>query len=154
MYTFASLGLSAARQVALTVLAVVLPESNDQSDLAPRRRRSTMAPLDGLTGEVLTAGKAHTVSFGVDGATYEIDLSPRKAAALRHDLGPWVARARTTSRRPEPAPHKAGGRTTPRMTISGVDTATIRQWARVNGHAVSDRGRLPTVVHQAYSSAH
>ena len=38
----------------------------------------------------------HTVSFGVDGTNYKIDLTPDDAAALRQDLAPWVVHARAT----------------------------------------------------------
>jgi hypothetical protein len=34
------------------------------------------------------------------------------------------------------------------------ETATIRAWARENGHEVSERGRIPKAVVQAYQSAH
>jgi hypothetical protein len=30
----------------------------------------------------------------------------------------------------------------------------IREWARRNGHQVSDRGRIPSSVVEAYESAH
>ncbi|MFC8015533.1 Lsr2 dimerization domain-containing protein [Streptomyces cinereoruber] len=35
-----------------------------------------------------------TISFAVDGAYYEIELSPGEASALRHDLAPYLAAAR------------------------------------------------------------
>jgi hypothetical protein len=33
-------------------------------------------------------------------------------------------------------------------------TAAIREWARANGHQVSDRGRIPKSVIEAYQAAH
>ena len=37
--------------------------------------------------------------------------------------------------------------------VAPVGTAELRTWARDNGYAVSDRGRVATVV-QAYDAAH
>lgn len=33
-------------------------------------------------------------------------------------------------------------------------TAAVRAWARRNGYGVSDRGRIPTAVQQAFDAAH
>ncbi|MDN5803406.1 MAG: Lsr2 family protein, partial [Microlunatus sp.] len=38
-----------------------------------------------------------TVSFGLDGAEYEIDLSTANATELRNGLAPWLAHARKRS---------------------------------------------------------
>jgi hypothetical protein len=93
-----------------------------------------------------------TVSFGLDGKTYEIDLSDDNAAKLRDVLEPYIGAAR-----------KAGGRgRTARQTVvaekparSNRDqTAAVREWARENGHQVSDRGRIPKSVIEAYQAAH
>ncbi|MDX2565394.1 Lsr2 family protein [Streptomyces sp. TX20-6-3] len=37
-----------------------------------------------------------TISFAVDGVSYEIELAPDEASALRHDLAPYLAAARQT----------------------------------------------------------
>jgi hypothetical protein len=92
-----------------------------------------------------------TVTFGLDGTTYDIDLSATDAAALGDDLATWVSQARRTSgstatsrtRRPASATTPGSGHTT-----------MIRRWARANGYNVSDRGRLPIAVRQAYNAAH
>ncbi|MDQ6715697.1 MAG: Lsr2 family protein [Actinomycetota bacterium] len=92
---------------------------------------------------------AETVTFGLDGVTYEIDLNEKNAAKLRDNLASWVGHARRSggrragARRPGSAP--AGRRT---------DLSAVREWARKNGHQVSDRGRVSAVVQQAYDKAH
>ena len=97
-----------------------------------------------------------TVSFALDNRSYEIDLSDKNAAKLRDALAPFIDAAR-----------KAGGRSDGRgrsqrqtaMTektarSSREETHAIREWARANGHQVSDRGRIPKSVIEAYQAAH
>ncbi|HEY2203671.1 MAG TPA: Lsr2 family protein [Pseudonocardia sp.] len=95
---------------------------------------------------------AETVQFGLDGRSYEIDLSDDHAAALRDALAEYVAGARRAS--------GSGGARRARAA-SGASRATgdreqnqaIRDWAREHGHNVSDRGRIPTEVIEAYQQA-
>ena len=86
-----------------------------------------------------------TVAFGVDGASYEIDLSSEHAAALRDALATYVGHAR-----------KVGGKRGARKASSGgggVSAAEIREWARSNGHDVPERGRVSGEVRAAYEAA-
>lgn len=90
-----------------------------------------------------------TITFSVDGANYEIELSKKNAAAFEKALKPYLAAARKTRRSP--------ARTTPSRNSrrpAGADLAAIRAWARANGHTVSDRGRIPAAITEAYHSAH
>lgn len=87
-----------------------------------------------------------TVTFGLDGVTYEIDLSNDNAKKLRDDLATWVGHAR-----------RAGGRKTSGRSTSGSkrkDLAAVREWARKKGYDVSDRGRVAADVLEAYDKAH
>ena len=89
-----------------------------------------------------------TVSFGLDGAEYEIDLSSGNATELRNALAPWLAHAR-----------KVGGRkrsraARPAVAESAGSTSDIRAWALENGMEVSSRGRISSEVRQAYEQAH
>lgn len=99
-----------------------------------------------LTDDV-DGGKAErTIMFGFEGASYEIDLSKKNAAAFERVLRPYVDAARKV------------GRTTGRRSRRGSsgparDLGAIRAWARANGHAVSDRGRVPAAVLEAYDAA-
>lgn len=84
-----------------------------------------------------------TVSFSLDGTSYEIDLSSANAAGLREALAPYVGHAR-----------KTGGRRTAAKKASGTNTAEVRAWARSNGWPdLGDRGRVPADVQQAYDAA-
>ena len=89
-----------------------------------------------------------TVEFAIDGVSYEIDLSEGNAAKLRDALAGFVSHARRTGGRRRGASRGTGGGARP-----GVDreqNAAIREWARKRGMKVSDRGRIPAEVLDAY----
>jgi hypothetical protein len=113
--------------------------------------------VDDLDGSDATG----TVSFGLDGRTYEIDLSDDNAAKLRHSLASFVAAARKRggSRRSSATPSRAprAQKMTGVTKPQGLDrdqTAAIRAWARQSGHEVSDRGRIAKAVVEAFQAAH
>jgi nucleoid-associated protein Lsr2 len=85
-----------------------------------------------------------TVTFSLDGAEYEIDLSSQNATGLRDALAPWVAHAR-----------KIGGRRKRTSKATGASsTSDIRAWAQGQGLDVSSRGRVSAEVREAYEKAH
>jgi len=95
----------------------------------------------------LDHGKAdETVTFGLDGTTYEIDLSKKNAAKLRDALSSYVGAGRRVAGR------RSGGRGRGRGR-SASDSADIRAWAKANGYEVSERGRISAEVREAYNSA-
>jgi hypothetical protein len=89
-----------------------------------------------------------TVSFSLDGVSYEIDLSTKNAKAFRDSLAQYVGTARKVGR--------SAGRGSARRRSGGGDnrTAQIREWARSNGHKVNERGRIPATIIEAYDKAH
>ena len=91
-----------------------------------------------------------TVTFALDGITYEIDLSDDNAAALRDAFAPWIGHARRAGGR------KTTSRSSSRRSSGGGrrDLTAIREWAREAGHEVSDRGRISAQVLEAYDKAH
>lgn len=99
-----------------------------------------------LVDDINGAEAAETVSFSVDGVSYEIDLTTANAKKLRDDLATWVGHAR-----------RSGGRkSSRRATTAGVrrgDLSAVREWARNNGHKVSDRGRISAGILAAYDKA-
>ncbi len=90
-----------------------------------------------------------TVTFGLDGATYEIDLSAKNAAKLRDAFAPYVGVARRAQTRQT----RRQGRSS-RQGAGGTKASDIREWARANGYQVSERGRVSAEVRSAYESAH
>ncbi len=97
--------------------------------------------LDDMTGQAAD----ETVSFGLDGVEYEIDMTKKNAAALRKALGPWQDRARrvTNGRRNPPLQH----------VPAGVDNKAVRAWAASNGIELSERGRIPGAVIDQFRAA-
>jgi hypothetical protein len=104
-----------------------------------------------LTDDLDGSKADRTLSFGFDGVSYEIDLSKKNATALEKTLAPYVAAARRL-----PARGRRGNKTTGRTSNGArrADLVTVRQWARSNGYDVSDRGRVPAAVLEAYDAAH
>ncbi|MDR1440852.1 MAG: Lsr2 family protein [Bifidobacteriaceae bacterium] len=94
---------------------------------------------------------AETVTFGLDGVTYEIDLTNPHADELRRSLGQWIDSGR---RLPARGPRAARGGGRPRRSVVDSDIAKIRAWARSQGMEVSDRGRIPAPIRDAYYGAH
>ncbi len=94
---------------------------------------------------------AETVSFGLDGTSYEIDLNEDNASGLREVLSTYVGHARKvgSGRRTR---RSAGSSSTP--ASGGPSAKEVREWARDNGHSVPDRGRIPADVREAYDAAH
>ena len=96
--------------------------------------------IDGTTA-------VETVSFSIDGVSYEIDLTAANAKKLRNDLSTWVGHARRSGGRKS---SRKAGTAGPRRG----DLGAVRQWARKNGHQVSDRGRISADILAAYDKAH
>jgi nucleoid-associated protein Lsr2 len=96
-----------------------------------------------------------TVEMALDGVTYQIDLSDKNAEALRDIFAPYIAAARRTGGRRSPSRSRSSS-----ASSSGSGVATrgrealkqIREWAKSNGWTVSDRGRLPNNVVEAYDN--
>jgi Lsr2 len=96
----------------------------------------------------LDGGEAdETVSFGLDGTSYDIDLSSSNAAKLRDALARYVGSARRSSGR-----SSGGGRG--RARRSSGNSAAIRAWAREQGLKVNERGRIPADIVTQYEKAH
>lgn len=95
---------------------------------------------------------SETVTFALDGVAYEIDLNDDNANRLRGDLATWIGHAR--KQRGATTGRGRGRARSTGSTGSGIDTAAVRAWARENGHQVSDRGRVPGTVVDAYTAAH
>jgi hypothetical protein len=92
-----------------------------------------------------------TVTFAWDGRTYEIDLNKKNVAAFEKTMKPYLAFARNVRTTP-------GASTRRRAVATGTgrrrrDLQAIREWARANGHEVSDRGRISVSIVAAYEAA-
>ncbi|MDN4159733.1 histone-like nucleoid-structuring protein Lsr2 [Nocardioides abyssi] len=106
---------------------------------------------DDLDGSEAT----ETVSFGLDGTSYEIDLNDENASALRESLATYVGHARKVSGARRGGGRRSSGGSSTSANGSGGPTAKeVREWARENGYEVPDRGRVSAEVREAYDAAH
>lgn len=99
--------------------------------------------LDDIDGTVA----AETVTFTFRGVAYEIDLSKKNIKALDEAIAPFINAARSAKGTRKPA-KKAPAKKA--VAAAKLDLAAIRAWAVKNGHSVSDRGRIPTAVIDAF----
>jgi hypothetical protein len=113
-------------------------------------QRVTVQLVDDLDGTA--ADDISTVSFALDGVSYEIDLTEANAEKLRSGLEDFVNAARRTGGRVKrgTTPGKRAGS----PAASREQTKAIRDWARQNGFDLSDRGRIPANVIEAFEEAH
>lgn len=89
-----------------------------------------------------------SVTFGLDGVEYEIDLTSERAQELRDGLQQWVEHAR---RIPSTRRGRRSGST--KVTQVGASANTIREWAKANGYEVSERGRISADIREAFNAA-
>ncbi|TDD61323.1 Lsr2 family protein [Actinomadura darangshiensis] len=103
-----------------------------------------IAKIDDIDGA--PAGK--TVLFGLDGRCYEIDLSEANEDALRSIYALYIAKARKVGTR-RGRRSSTGGR---RGALGRERAADMRAWAQRHGIKVSQRGRIPAQVVDAYEA--
>jgi len=104
-----------------------------------------------LEDDIDGGAAAETVTFGIDGHSYEIDLSKKNAAKLRDALAPFVGAARRAGRSGSTPGRRGAARSASRADRGRIQA--IREWARANGHPISDRGRIPATIVEAYDAA-
>jgi len=111
-------------------------------------QKVTVSLIDDLDGDKAD----ETVEFGLDGKSYEIDLSTGNADKLRDALASYVTAARRPGgrRRSGGGPAAAATAAARRPSVDREQNQAIRDWARKRGMKVSDRGRIPADVLEAY----
>lgn len=113
--------------------------------MAQRVTTSLVDDLDGSEAD-------ETVSFGLDGVDYEADLSDDNATALRNALSDYVEAARRTGGRKQQGRRPSSG--AGRATVDREQSKAVRDWGRKQGWSVSDRGRIPGDLYEAWEKAH
>ena len=102
-----------------------------------------------VTDDLDGSANAKEVTFSLYGESWIIDLSAKNRNALEKALKPYIAKATRQGRR---SPVTSSRRTAARGPRR--DLAQVRDWAKSNGHQVSDRGRISAAVQEAYDAAH
>ncbi len=121
-------------------------------------QQTTVSHLDDIDG----SKAAETISFALDGAHFEIDLSAKNAKALRKAFAEFIAAARTIKTSPATPTKGAPSRRTARKATIAAPTAqrtdrseliAIRAWAAENNVTVAARGRISADVKAQYAAA-
>lgn len=90
-----------------------------------------------------------TVTFGLEGENYEIELSDANFDKLGEALAPYIAAARKV----------AGGRGRGRARAGAPaaggrpKASDVREWAKANNIDVPERGRIPNAILEQYEAA-
>ncbi len=112
-------------------------------------RREIIVLQDDLDG---SEKDVRVVRFGFEGANYEIDLGPANFDKLAQALAPYVA----VARKDQSAKRAAG----PAVKTKGLSAAEqraknqrVREWAKSQKKKVSERGRVPAKLIEAYHAA-
>ncbi|MER6105532.1 Lsr2 family protein [Streptomyces sp. NPDC001832] len=92
---------------------------------------------------------AETVTFALDGKSYEIDLNQSNAKKLRKVLAPYMA----AGRKKTSAGKRGKAAASHRRTSLAPDPAAVRAWARSHQMEVPARGRIPKKVYEAFREA-
>ena len=116
-------------------------------------QKTTVRFIDDLDGSEAVG----TVTFSLNTLSFEIDLSDENTDKLHEALAPFIEHGRQVGGRGggrgrrraqnQPATEKKSARSI------REETHAIREWARQHGHQVSDRGRIPKSVIEAYHGA-
>lgn len=102
-----------------------------------------------LTDDLDGGNADRTVEFALDGVNYTIDLSEKNAGKLRKVLDPYLAVASRIGR------SGGNGRVASRAAAAPSranrdQNQAIREWAGKNGYEVSERGRIPSTIVEAF----
>lgn len=100
-----------------------------------------------------TKEAVETVPFGIDGVSYEIDLSAENAERLRTAIEPFAQAGRRAGT-PAPEPTERVKRTQEAATTRREQLDAIRAWAKKQGYGIADRGRIPLSIQEAFDAAH
>lgn len=99
--------------------------------------------VDDIDGKELKEGDGETVTFSLDGAQYELDLSKKNADKLRGLFQDYIATGRKV----------AAGTKRKSKAQSGPSASEVRVWGIENGVVDAGRGRLGADLKAAYNKA-
>jgi hypothetical protein len=108
-------------------------------------QKTIVKTYDDLDGSEIDA-EGKSITFSIEGSTYEIDLSSKNVAKMRETFAVYTEKARKVSAR--------GGRGSTKAEPAPLDTRAVRAWAEEQGMEVSARGRLSSDLIEQYRAAH
>jgi hypothetical protein len=106
-----------------------------------------------LTDDLDGSKADRTVEFGLDGTSYTIDLSEKNVGKLRKALDPYLTAGTRVGHGRIDGRRRGGRGARSAPTRSDPDqNKSIREWAAKKGYEVSDRGRIPASIVEAYNN--
>jgi Lsr2 len=113
----------------------------------------TIDSSEPLDDAIRVLGALYDVTLVVSPSVADLSGEAQERVAARVvRAGARPPRRAAAKERAVRTPKGRGGRA--RKNAAPVETAELRSWARDNGYAVSDRGRVAASVVQAYDAAH
>lgn len=113
--------------------------------------------VDDIDGSVIDENAGETIEFSVS-VEYVIDLKTKNANEFHRKLNYYIdhgTRVGGRKRKPSPTatlvPAASTGSPAKR---DAAQTQAIRKWAIDKGYPISQRGRIPADVEEAYNAAH
>ena len=95
-----------------------------------------------ITDDLDGSKDAQSYAFAWQGTEYTIDLNSKNFKALEKQMRPYIEAGTRVTRR------------SPRRGSARTDATAVREWAKGQGLAVSERGRIPKSVAEQYDAAH
>jgi hypothetical protein len=120
-------------------------------------KQVTIQLVDDIDGSVIDDDSGETIEFVVNGVEYSIDLKAKNANEFHKRLDYYIEHAtRVGGRKRKPSPAAASTPATAGTPAKRdpEQTRAIRQWAFDQGYEISERGRIPATVEEAYNAAH
>ena len=111
-------------------------------------KQTTVTLIDDIDGSEAD----EQVEFAIDGKSYEIDLSSANGSRLRDALAPFISAARRSGGRRSSA--TSSSTSAARPSTDREQNQAIREWAVQQGMKISERGRIPSNVLEAYHQNH
>ncbi|MDQ0943162.1 Lsr2 family protein [Streptomyces sp. V1I1] len=96
---------------------------------------------------------AETITYGIDGQFYEIDLSAPNGKKLRDALAPYNKVARLVDPKVGARRYANGGNGQLGLAYGDYDSQAVRAWAEENGLEVNPKGRVPDDIVRRYFAA-
>ena len=115
--------------------------------MAQKVIRQFVDDIDGSEAE-------RTLSFAVDGTHYEIDLSSDNIQEFNEAIAGFVESARRVKPKGDGDRARKVSSAHRGAAQSREQIQAVRQWARQHGHSISNRGRIPASIQQAFDQAH
>ena len=122
---------------------------NDSGKRTRMAQKVQVLLVDDLDGGEAT----ETVSFALDGSSYEIDLSKKNADVLRDAFAKYVGAARKAGRSGGSSGRSSSRSRSGSTAMDRDQAAAIRSWAKKQGLKVSDRGRIPASIIAEYNQS-